>query len=44
VDGKRNYKGHIKAVGNDGVTISVDAIEVFLSFDLIDRANLIAEV
>jgi ribosome maturation factor RimP len=44
IDERRNFTGTLQAVANNSITMNVDGIEYQLSFDTIEKANLVPEI
>ncbi|HEY5603955.1 MAG TPA: ribosome maturation factor RimP [Gammaproteobacteria bacterium] len=44
IDGRRKFSGVIRAAGDNHVVLEMDAREVELPFDAIDKANLVPEI
>jgi ribosome maturation factor RimP len=44
IDGRRKFNGVIRAVGDNQVVLKMDAEEIELPFDAIEKANLVPEI
>jgi ribosome maturation factor RimP len=44
IDGRRKFNGVIRAVGDNQVVLEMDAEEIELPFDAIEKANLVPEI
>ena len=43
VDGRRNFKGEIVAVTEEGVTVEIDNLDYDIPFDVVDRARVLMD-
>jgi ribosome maturation factor RimP len=44
IEGRKNFRGRLKDVGERGVVLSIDSADVSIPYDAIVRGNLIEEV
>lgn len=44
VDGRRNFRGTLRSANETNVVLSVDGVDVTLTFDQIEKANLVPDL